>query len=137
MKSEIVDLAYHRMKRAKEAFRDGELLLNQGSIWGAVGRFYYAAFYAARALLATRELDSSKHKGVILLFSKHFVKENIIFPETAKALSRSFEKRLDSDYEDYVEFSSEDVKAVSEEVLSFIEACQQALEKLLEKDANS
>lgn len=101
MKSEIIDLAWHRMNRAKEAFRDGELLSEQGSTRGAIGRFYYAAFHAARALLATKEVDSSKHKGVILLFSKHFVKENIIFPKTAKALSRSFEKRLDSDYEDY------------------------------------
>jgi uncharacterized protein (UPF0332 family) len=39
---------------------------------GAVNRFYYAAFYVARSLLALRELDSSRHNGVISLFLPGF-----------------------------------------------------------------
>ncbi len=108
MKRESKALARYRMNRAKATFKDGLVLLKQGSPNGAIGRFYYAAFHAARALLATKELDASRHTGVIKLFSQHFVKPGLVFPETAKVLSRSFEKRLDSEYEDYVSFSKKE-----------------------------
>lgn len=61
MKPELEKLARHRFTRAKETFAEGELLLTKDAFMGAVNRFYYAAFYAARALLAIRELDSSRH----------------------------------------------------------------------------
>ena len=68
MKPELEKLARHRLGRAKEAFAEGEYLLTKSAFMGAVNRFYYGAFYAARALLAVKELDSSRHSGVISLF---------------------------------------------------------------------
>ncbi|HEX7409429.1 MAG TPA: HEPN domain-containing protein, partial [Candidatus Binatia bacterium] len=58
-------LAKHRLDRAREALRDAEFLLQQGSLISATNRFYYAAFYAARACLATKEIDSGRHSGAI------------------------------------------------------------------------
>ncbi|MBU1599651.1 HEPN domain-containing protein [bacterium] len=40
-------------------------------------KWLYAIFSAARALLATKDLDSSKHSGVISLFNQHFVKTGV------------------------------------------------------------
>lgn len=74
MKEELKALARYRLSRAKETLKDGSILLNEGSFNSAVNRHYYAAFYAARALLVTKELDSSKHSGIIALFQNHFVK---------------------------------------------------------------
>ena len=37
-------------------------------------RAYYAAFYAASALLLNEGIDTSKHSGVIALVHQHFVK---------------------------------------------------------------
>jgi uncharacterized protein (UPF0332 family) len=74
VKSELEKLARHRFARARETFAEGDLLLTKDASMGAVNRFYYAVFYAARALLAVRELDSSRHRGVISFFQKHFVK---------------------------------------------------------------
>lgn len=48
-------LAKHRMERAEAACKDGDLLAEQSSLRGAINRYYYAAFHAARALLATQE----------------------------------------------------------------------------------
>lgn len=127
MKKESEALARYRMNRAKTTFKDGLVLLKEGSPDGAIGRFYYAAFHAARALLATKGLDPSRHTGVIKLFSQHFVKTGLVLPETAKVLSRSFEKRMDSDYEDYVQFTKKEAEAVGEEVQVFIRACEKAL----------
>lgn len=127
MKKEFKALARYRMDRARTSFRDGLVLLKEGSPNGAIGRFYYAAFHAARALLATKGLDASRHTGVIKLFSQHFVKTGLVFPTTAKALSRSFEKRLDSEYEDYIQFSKKEAEQVRDEVRDFIRACETTL----------
>src|SRR3989442_16039918 len=67
---------------------------------GALNRLYYAALYAARALLALREIDSSRHSGVIALFYQHFVRTAIVDAEVARVFSRAFEKRLTTDYGD-------------------------------------
>ncbi len=55
------------------------------------------------------------------------MKTGLVFPETAKVLSRSFEKRLDSEYEDYVQFTKKQAEEVRDEVRKFIQACEKAL----------
>jgi uncharacterized protein (UPF0332 family) len=101
---------------------------------GAVNRFYYAAFYAARSLLALRELDSSRHSGVISLFQKHFVKPGLITTDKAKALPRAFEKRQKSDYGDFSTVTRKEAKAVRAEVSGFIEECEQVIERLIAEE---
>jgi uncharacterized protein (UPF0332 family) len=55
-------LAQHRMTRAHAALHEADLLIEQQHFSGALNRVYYAAFYAARAMLATRNLDSSRQQ---------------------------------------------------------------------------
>ena len=56
-------LAQHRMARAHVALQEADLLIEQQHFSGALNRVYYAAFYEARAMLATRSLDSSRHSA--------------------------------------------------------------------------
>ena len=133
MKKESTALARYRLLSSREAYNDGLKLLNGGSLNGATNRFYYAAFYAARALLAMKELDSSKHSGVISLFQKHFVKTCLIEPNKAKILKKSFEKRQDIDYEDFIEIKLTEVENLKEKNLEFINECEKVLERLFEK----
>lgn len=131
MKAEVTALARHRMSRAREAFAEGDLLLSKGSPMGAVNRFYYAAFYAARALLAIKEADSSRHSGVISLFQKHFVSTGQVSTTHAKALPRSFEKRQNTDYGDFATIAPTEAQAVREDVHAFVEECAGLLDRLL------
>jgi len=110
LKPASIQIARHRLERARSALRDGETLLAQESLTGAGNRFYYAAFYAARAVLATRELNSSRHSGVIALFQKHFVKTKVFNPAVAKALPRAFENRQKCDYEDFAALTPEEAQ---------------------------
>ena len=98
---------------------------------GAVNRFYYAAFYAARALLAIRELDSSRHSGVISLFQAQFVKPGLIATEKAKALPRAFEKRQKSDYGDFSIVTAKEAQTIRNEISDFLEECEQVLNRLI------
>jgi len=130
-------LARHRLARARDALADARTLFEAGRAIGAVNRFYYAAFHAARALLATRNLDSAKHSGVIALFQQHFVKTGLIPTDVARALPRAFEKRQNGDYEDFVEITAEDAGRVAAEVVAFVESCARALERELSRAADS
>ena len=55
-------------------------------------------FYAVLAVLATANLGSAKHSGVIGLFDRHFVKTGLLSKELSKALHRAFDLRQQGDY---------------------------------------
>ncbi len=131
MTPELEALARHRLARSREALAEGEQLLRSGASMGAVNRFYYAAFHAARSLLALREVDSARHSGVISLFQTHFVKTELLSPDVAKALPRSFEKRQNADYADFSRVTPEEAVVVAGEVRAFVEECAGLLDRLL------
>ncbi len=85
-------LAERRIEVANERLDEAKNLQQAGLYRGAANRAYYAAFAAARALLALKRLDSRTHQGVIKLFYKHYVKPGLFpkkygsFLENAKVL---------------------------------------------------
>ena len=115
------DLANHRLASARETFKEGDHLLRAGFRSGAVSRFYYAAFHAARALLATRELESSKHSGVIALFNREFVKTGRVSKEASKALSEAFADRSEADYADFRAFEESEVETIRVKVKALLD----------------
>jgi uncharacterized protein len=114
------DLVRYRMERAFETLEEARVMLQSGHLYGAANRIYYACFYAAVALLLTRELSSPKHSGVMALFNRHFVKEGLVSTEMGKFYSQVFEHRLESDYADVVELKEEDIRADLEKAQEFI-----------------
>jgi len=128
---ELEALARHRLARAREALAEGEQLLRSDASMGAVNRLYYAAFHAARSLLALRQVDSARHSGVITLFQTHFVKTGLLPSDVARALPRSFEKRQNADYADFSRVTLEEAATVAGEVRTFVEECSRLLDRLL------
>jgi len=64
----------------------------------AASRAYYAAFYAASALLLKENVNTSKHSGVIALIHQLFVKAGKLDKEQGKNLNWLFELRGIGDY---------------------------------------
>ena len=54
--------------RARRSLRAAELLLRKGEPGIAASRAYHAMFYAAEAMLLSRNLSFSKHSGVMAAF---------------------------------------------------------------------
>ncbi|MCU0643694.1 MAG: HEPN domain-containing protein [bacterium] len=133
MTPEQKDLAKYRMQRAIETEEDARFLLEKKRFNSATNRFYYAIFYAIRALLATMGLDSSKHSGVLSLFHKEFVKPGMFSKELSKIPNVSFEKRTDGDYEDYHQFSMEEVEKLARDCHEFLMEAQNVLNELIAK----
>jgi len=131
VKPELAALARHRMAQARETLAEADQLLASQAFRGAVNRLYYAAFYAARALLATRDMDAARHTGLITLFQQHFVKTGLVPAETGKVLARAFEKRQNSDYGDFATIDPADAQDLSRAVHAFVHACGELLQRLV------
>ena len=72
----------------------------------------------AEALLLTKGLKASSHKGVIRLFGEHFIKTGFFDRELGKALSDAYDKRLIGDYGvgfAIVEEEAEDMLKISQD----------------------
>jgi uncharacterized protein (UPF0332 family) len=101
------------LDRARQDLHAAKNNLQHGFYGVAVTRAYYAMFYAASALLASKGLSRSKHSGVHSAFGEHFVKTGLIETEYVKMLGHAFDSRLDSDYD--VVFTAE--RTLAEDVL--------------------
>ena len=75
------------------------MLLKEEDYESSVSRTYYAMFYSVQAMLLTKNLSFSSHKGVISAFGEHFVKTGVLTREMGRELNRAFEKRQIGDYE--------------------------------------
>lgn len=80
------DLIQYRLASANEKLASAKLLLDAGLYKDSVGRSYYSIFSAIRAVLAVRQVDFSKHAGVISYFQKEFIKTGIFDKKFSKYL---------------------------------------------------
>jgi hypothetical protein len=119
------------MEKAKENLEDAEQVLDRDRFTLSVNRSYYAMFTAARSLLALKELDSSKHSGVIALFNQHIIKAGLFPKELSKFLPKARDIRENADYGDFVEITREDAQTQLENARKFIVEAEKTMEKMI------
>ena len=115
-------LASTRLRRARQHLKAARDLLVNEDFADSISRSYYAIFQAARALLATEELDSRKHSGVIALFNRHFVKTGKVDKQLGVVLKDARRSREMADYSDVAEFAREDAEGQLQDAEMFVEA---------------
>ena len=89
------EIVKYRIEKAYRTYQEAV-----GSIETASNRLYYAAYYAVSALLISYKYEASTHNGVIQMFGKVFLKNNIIDKKYGKTFNQLFSLRLTGDYED-------------------------------------
>lgn len=77
MDKSIQELIPGYLAKAEEKLDVASRLLAQHDFEDAVSRAYYAAFYAAHALLISEGLETRSHRGLVALIGLHFVKTSI------------------------------------------------------------
>ena len=95
------DYIKYKLERADKSLKAAEILLKNNFPPDALGRIYYAAFYAISALLIERNLNPKTHKGVKALFHKGFVFTKQFDESFANLFDILFAKRFEVDYEDF------------------------------------
>ena len=104
------DLALYRLEKAERCLSDSETLYNKGSFEGAVNRSYYCIYHSIRSLLALDGVEYKRHSGNISHFREKYIKTGIFDKSLSIIVGNAFDTRSDSDYEDYISFSSKDAE---------------------------
>lgn len=115
--------------RAKKYLKSAKILFEEEDFESSISRTYYAMFYSAEAILLTKNLSFSSHKGVISAFGKHFVKTGIFSSEMGRELNRAFEKRQLGDYEYKFVISKTEAEEMLKSGKKFVDTIEQYLIK--------
>ena len=109
--------------KGNKFLESSNLLFNAADYDSTVSRVYYAMFFAAEALLLTKNLAAKSHSGLISLFGEYFIKTNIFPKEMGRQLNRAYDKRLVGDY-------GTSIKIEREEAQNFLDIGKDFVEKI-------
>ena len=107
--SDKTALSKLRLENAKERLSFIPGILELGDYKTAANRSYYAVFFAMRAVLALDGFDSKKHSGIIAEFRRKYIKTGVFDDDMSDIISKLFNVRTSSDYDDFYIISKEKV----------------------------
>ena len=116
MNYDIETLIKLRLEKAKETLEVAQLLLKKHYWNSAANRLYYSAFYAVLALLAKMKVKSTTHSGAKSEFFRLFIKTGIFERKYGELFTDLFNKRQEGDYDDFTNFSGDEIKPLFEKV---------------------
>lgn len=88
---------------------------------------YYASYYAVSALLINDSIQAQTHSGVRQMFGLHYIKTGMIDKDLGKFYSDIFDKRQTGDYEDFIDFTNQDVSDLIPQTKDLISKISQIL----------
>ena len=97
MTPETQDLINLRLTQANESLEEAHVLIGQKMCRGAVDRVYFAMFYCACAMLATKEFGPSRDGNVAAKFHREFVRTGLIPAEFGERFKQATQLHQDSD----------------------------------------
>ncbi|MDH5186610.1 MAG: HEPN domain-containing protein [candidate division WOR-3 bacterium] len=109
------------IEKAEKFLTTAQHALKIGDYDSCVSRCYYAMFLMAEAVLLTKGLSASSHKGVISLFGEHFIKTEVFEKDFGKTLNDAYDERLVGDYEIGFKITKEVAKELLEKAQNFVQ----------------
>ncbi|MCM1142693.1 MAG: HEPN domain-containing protein [Muribaculum sp.] len=122
------EIIAYRKEKSLALLGEVNILLANKLANSAVNRMYYACFHAVSALMIKNNVEVRTHSGIRQAFSLNFVKNGIVSAEDARIFSRIYDKRQASDYDDFMNFSMEEVKSLYPSVSKFVETVVRSIE---------
>ncbi len=101
------DISQKELIRAKKALLAAKTLLENQLYEDCVSRAYYAVLHAAKAALATKDIEPESHNAVKRMFGLHLIKTGEIEKDFAKILTAEQEDRAIGDYNIYIEIEQD------------------------------
>ena len=90
------EIVKYRLEKAYRTYNEAVGSIKNGYVETAANRLYYAV----SALLISYKYEASTHNGIIQMFGKVFLRNNIIDKKYGKTFNQLFSLRLTGDYED-------------------------------------
>jgi uncharacterized protein (UPF0332 family) len=116
------------LTNAAETLNAAELLVEQGYLRDAASRAYYGMFYIAEALLNEKGLSFKKHGAVHSTFALEFIKTGVFETKYHRWLLEAFNQRQLGDYDEAVQFQSDEIHGTIQQAREFLEAVKLHLE---------
>jgi len=116
------------LERSEQSVQAARQLASGGYYDFAASRAYYAAFYAATAILLSEGLELSKHSAVIASIHQRFVKTGKLSKEQGKTLNWLFELRSVGDYGGTAHVSRQQVEQAIQSAGEFLSAIKSLLQ---------
>ena len=127
MTSPYADEIAAHLERAEQSVQAARQLASGGYYDFAASRAYYAAFYAATAVLLNEGVELGKHSAVIASIHQRFVKTGRLGKEQGKTLNWLFELRNVGDYGGTTHVSSQQVEQATQAAEEFLSAIKSLL----------
>lgn len=121
-------LIAYRLQRATETLEEADYNAKGNYYNTAINRLYYAAFYAASALMLSYEIECSTHAGVKSMLSLKFIRTGLLDKSHGKTFMSLFENRQSDDYEDFVYCDSELYDLLLPKTIDFITAIKSLIQ---------
>lgn len=122
------DIIRLKIARAMNSLSAAEKMLEYNFTNAALNRLYYACFYAATALLFSKDIFTKTHSGVKQMPGLHFISTGILSRDLGKFYATIFDNRLASDYDDFATADYEMVKEFSINTNEFVLSVQKILD---------
>ncbi len=129
IEKEKLILISQKIEKAKTFLNEINNHIAFGYYETSVNRIYYACFYCVQALLVNIDLYPKSHKGVLVGFNLHYVKEGKFSLELARFYQEVFEHRLLADYSDAFDIRKEDVLFLFDKARIFFDNTELLLKK--------
>jgi len=117
------------MENAHEMLDVARLNFDSDYYGSTCNRAYYAIFYAASALLFSKEMSFGKHSAVLAAFRQHFIKTSEFDVKWSGIYQRVMSHRQSGDYDINVRVEKEQAMLDVEDAQAFVEEVEQWLRK--------
>ncbi len=122
-------IAREWMEKAETALKTADVLFREKLLVGCVNRMYYAAFYAASAVLAKHGREYGKHTAVRAALHRDFVKPGIVPLECSKTYNRLFDDRQEGDYSPQTFFKEDEIGQLLMKTREFFDIFKRIVEE--------
>jgi uncharacterized protein (UPF0332 family) len=116
----IKDYVNYKLQKAAVSIKEAKLLHENGMNETAVSRLYYAAFYAANALLTNDGLNAKTHTGTKSLLNKEYFLTGKLNTSFSDLYTMLMAKRHEADYESFAFIDKEQIPDWIEKTQEFI-----------------
>jgi len=120
----------YKLERANKTLAEAVSNIENCCWHAAANRLYYACFYAAGALLIYNGYIARTHNGVFNMLGEHFVSIGLISREQNKFYRRVLELRQTGDYDDFIEFSENEILPLVEPAKQFIKTIENLIHNI-------
>ncbi len=114
------DIIRIKIAKAIRTLSEAEKMIEFNYSNAALNRLYYACFYAATALLFSKDIFTKTHTGVKQMLGLHFISSGPLSISFGQFYSNIFRSRQGYDYDDFAEADMELVKEFAAFAKAFV-----------------